>query len=115
MAFNPFEFYRLAAEMLPPSDAPDEARARSCISRAYYGAFLAAREHAGIRNGTVQVHEQTIQHYVSHLPRVGNRLKDLRNSRNQADYELGQPCPRREAGEALRLAQAIFKDLGVSH
>ena len=113
MAFQPVQFYELASTLY--RDEPgNEAALRTVVSRAYYGAFLAARESASIRTTSGRVHEAVIQHFHTQgRMKVANRLGDLRTLRNEADYDLGVPVTSRQAGTALQRAQALLQDLQV--
>jgi hypothetical protein len=81
------------------------------VSRAYYGAFLMARDNAGIKKDASSVHQDTINHYETRSPKIGNRLKSLRRQRNIADYELDARVGQRESGEALKLSKQIQEAL----
>lgn len=113
MAFNPVDFYDFAASVYAAGSAA-EAESRTIVSRAYYGAFLLARENARIPVATTAVHEVTARHYRDrHQAAIANRLDDLRVRRNDADYQLGKGCGRREAGGALHLSRRIIDDLAA--
>ena len=114
MPFRPIEFYDIASSLFKEG-GEDEARARTIVSRAYYGAFLVAREEAKIRSATGSVHELTANHYInSGRSAVGNRLNALRVKRNDADYDCGKTVSRKAAGEALGLARKIIGVLGAA-
>ncbi len=68
--------------------ADEEACCRAAISRAYYAAFCAARNHARDNEGltlsnTAQDHQTVFVHYAQN-PNVQHRL---RQQRNRADYD----------------------------
>jgi hypothetical protein len=78
--------------------ADEEACCRAAISRAYYAAFCAARNHARDSEGlplpqrdTGRIHQVIIDHYSRHQqsPRrvIGWALSQLRRERNRADYD----------------------------
>jgi hypothetical protein len=109
--FNPIEFFDLASELNQRTDH-SSAIARTVVGRAYYGAFLFARETAGITVATQDSHQRTADYYLGkRRTGIGNRLNDLRTKRNDADYELKKSVGRREAGEALKIAKRIIDDL----
>jgi hypothetical protein len=109
--FDPINFFHQADKWYKEEPSNDQAHWRSIVSRGYYAAFLVAREKARITN-TGQVHQQTADYYLSGgRSSVGNRLADLRVRRNEADYELGAAVIKRNAGEALKLSDAIIKEL----
>jgi hypothetical protein len=78
----------------PPISA--EAQQRSCVSRAYYAAFLLARNHlrdvdrlsvpqSGAAHGFVVMTFQN--HADPRRARIGTRLRRLRDYRNRCDYD----------------------------
>jgi hypothetical protein len=88
---TPVEVFLLARDVLYPLRMTESA-ARSCVSRAYYGAFLSARRVSGVRDTTGAAHGKVADWFIAspvpgHLV-VGNRLNRLRDTRNQADYDL---------------------------
>lgn len=114
--FNPVDFYHLASELYKQADLandfPAEALYRSIISRAYYSAFLAARNKCQLKNCGADVHQLVIKHWKTHKAVIANRLQDLKDRRNYADYDTNKSFSKREAGEALKLALQILKSLG---
>ena len=75
--------------------ADQEACCRGAISRAYYAAFCAARNHARDNEGrilphTAQAHQTVFEHYASHANAqhriIAPKLQRLRRERNRADY-----------------------------
>ena len=96
--------------------ADEEACCRAAISRAYYAAYGAARNHARRRGTRPQPdgddHRQVLLHYrhaadVAHQE-LGELLFRLRRHRTQADYAdtLLDVVPRAYA--ALRRARRVF-------
>lgn len=113
MAFKGTDFYQFASDLYSAAKEEEEAKIRSIVSRAYYGAFLASRDKAGITSMSATVHAQTSQHYLNiGKSSVANRLDDLRTRRNNADYDTGIKIDKRKAGEALVYAKKILDDLG---
>jgi uncharacterized protein (UPF0332 family) len=83
--FNPDEVLQVAEHL---SRRDGEANARSAISRAYYGAFLIARNLADIADETSRAHSETLRHYVELGERsIADDLWSLRCARNRADYK----------------------------
>lgn len=112
--FNPLDFYHLAQKIYKDADKSDSASARTCINRAYYSAFLAAREKGKIKNNGSGVHTSTIDYFKKRKPATtGNRLSDLFMKRKEADYELDKTITSLEAGKALGLSKAILEALGI--
>ncbi len=88
MSFNPVDFYRLVGWLYAQQSPHDEARARTIISRAYYGAFLEARNRAGITDKSADVHKKVHGHYSkAGRAALANRLDESRILRNDADYD----------------------------
>jgi uncharacterized protein (UPF0332 family) len=110
--FDPVDFYHLASKL--HTDASDESALRSSVSRAYYAAFLWAREKAGVTSQGGNIHEKVINHYQLKKKSISNRLADLRQRHNDADYNLKKRVTNRNSGEALRLSKKIMEDLGVT-
>lgn len=93
----------------------DEARARTIISRAYYGAFLEARSRAGITDRSPGVHLKVHDHYSkAGRAALANRLDDSRIRRNDADYDTTVTLTSMDSGKALKQARKILEELGVA-
>lgn len=97
MSFDWSEYLNLAREIIGQTTTPanQEARLRSAISRAYYAAFILARNHLRDKEGhsipeTADVHRYVIVQFEQSSDPVrkaiGTKLKQLRRDRNQADY-----------------------------
>jgi uncharacterized protein (UPF0332 family) len=77
-------------------NSDDEAARRSAVSRAYYGLFHQVKEifvAANIRLKHNHEDHSTMTHYlgvskVLDAKYIGEKLKDLRAERNEADYDL---------------------------
>lgn len=116
MAFNPVDFYHLAGWLYTQQNSHVEARARTVISKAYYSAFLVARNKADIPLKTKDVHKVVHAHYFK-AGRLApaKRLDELRVKRNNADYDETTPTiTSRDSGIALAQAKKILEELGVT-
>lgn len=94
---NPVDFVGLAVEL---SNSRQEARLRTAVSRAYYGAFHAARElleDCGIGFPPKELFGGDVHRKVrfclansgdEDAALIANKLSDLRSQRNYADYDL---------------------------
>lgn len=112
--FNPVDFYHLAQKIYNDAEKSDSASARTCVNRAYYSAFLAARKKGKVKNDGPGVHKNTIDYFKKRKPATtGNRLSDLFMKRKEADYELDKTITPLDAGKALGLSKAILEALGV--
>lgn len=115
MAFGPIDFYSLAGWLFTQKSPHDEACARAIISRAYYGAFLEARNKAGIADKSSVVHRIVHDHYFRNGHQaLANRLDDLRIKRNDTDYDTDKVITSMDSGKALKLAKRILQDIGFA-
>lgn len=107
--FDPQEVLEVAEAL---SKEGGEARRRSAISRAYYGAFLMARDAAGIQDDTSGVHAATWRHYVDRgETQLARDLRKLRKARNLADYKTDRRVPPQICDEALEACQRVRSSL----
>lgn len=111
--FDPVDFYRFASWLYAKKadNAPTEL-SRVIIGRAYYAAFLAAREASKLQGSGARIHSEVIAHWLQRNKQLSNRLRDLKVHREQADYKLDSKPGDREAGESLRLCKNILLGLG---
>ena len=107
--FTPVDFYNFANCLY--QDHSSEVAYRTVIGRAYYAAFLCARDSANIVNTSGSVHKEVITHFTTRKKKIGGNLKDLRDLREKADYHANKTVQKREAGESLRLAKNILIEL----
>lgn len=85
--FDSVRFFELAKEL---AQQTDEARLRTAVGRAYYAAFLIAKTKTMVvqREGA---HNEVRARLMSRPPRgkhLADKLRDLFELRNTADYEL---------------------------
>lgn len=110
--FNPLDFLDMAEEL---KSATDETKIRTSIGRAYYAAFLYAREWLRGKNwslyGDGRDHREVpkgLKHYKGR--KLKGKMDSLRrNYRNEADYNLGRGFNERDASDAIKLAQIVIK------
>lgn len=108
MSQSPFrwsDFITLADTLCQSSE---EANFRSCISRAYYGAFHSAKKVVNITSGGGELH-QTVPIKLKNTgirqhKTAAGMLESLRIVRNKADYDM-QPMQTKQTAE-LALIQA---------
>ncbi len=111
---NPADFYHFAVDVFGNSNSQfADASYRTIVSRVYYAAMLAARDHGKLPNTGADVHKQVIEYWRKRKPALSNRLSDLKDFRNDADYSMDKNIGRREAGEAMKRAKQVLTDLGV--
>lgn len=122
MAFQPVDYYYLASWLYEQQTSHEEAKNRSIISKAYYSAFLAARDKAGITDKKSAVHKKVCEYYSQNPPNsdfanrlaFANRLKDSRINRNKADYDTESKITSRDSKVALAKCKRILSDLGFT-
>jgi uncharacterized protein (UPF0332 family) len=123
-SFDWSHYLRLAdgLSQQPEAVGPEEASYRAAISRAYYGAFCAARNYARDHDGTVVTssvgdHLNIINHFrrssEKSRKKIGIMLDTLRDRRNKADYSDVLAGVAGEAHVSVMEAQDIFKVLNT--
>lgn len=83
--FDPLNFLKLAKKL---AEKKDEASRRTSIGRAYYSAFLSARDKFKIVSKIPEVHREVTNKLYSIDIICGNKLHKLRRARNQSDYDM---------------------------
>ena len=99
MTFDPLKLLGLCKSLSKGvSNVDSETIARTIISRAYYSAFLHAREYLranfnihfrGTGDDHTIVESQLMRKVDRHL---GSVIRNLRENRNAADYDLNNPA-----------------------
>lgn len=111
--FNPSDFFEVAESLY--KNEKTAAGYRTVIGRAYYAAFLMARDQAGLHSRGPGGHEGVAQHYKlkphSEHALIGNRLDSLRVERTYADYDCTTDIGQRRAGGAIAMSRQVIKDL----
>lgn len=90
----------------------DEASVRTSMSRAYYGAFIEARNAKGLSSIGGNGHQTVISAYQGDRI-ISGALRRLKSLRERADYEPQSPCSRKDAQDAITEAEKVLKALGV--
>ncbi len=121
MSFNWSEYLDVARELASVATSTNkEAKLRSAISRAYYAAFINARNYLRDREGLLISKTSDAHRYVSvqfeHSPdlvrqSLGKNLLRLRNFRRQADYVDAFPGLNGITQIALKLSEEIIATL----
>jgi hypothetical protein len=118
MSFNWTRFFTLAEQLYQNANG-DEAFLRSSISRAYYAAYVSARNHLRdvdrISNiPRLDAHGFVVDHFDfspdSTRQRIGKNLGQLRKIRNLADYEDEMFSLSSRSRRALSLAEEVLDD-----
>jgi len=118
MSFDWSEYLGLAQQLAGKAkiSATRESRLRSAISRAYYAAFIQARNYLRDRDGVViptqNTHEYVINQFLNssdeERKKIGRQLRRLRSNRNQADYDDTFADLEAIAKTSLKLAAKII-------
>ena len=90
--FNPLDFLR-TAEFLAERD-PSEASLRTAVSRTYYAVLLTAADSLGVIAGQ-HIHTRAIGELLKYDREAGLQLRQLKNLREIADYDLDVQDPLR--------------------
>jgi uncharacterized protein (UPF0332 family) len=119
MTFQWADYLSLATALLTQQNtfAPEEARCRASISRAYYAVFCAARNYAAVQEGLSLTqsgtdHQAVWQHFQNGPSRTHRQLSELlerlRIRRNRADYDDVFPNVLKEAQFTILYARQAF-------
>jgi len=109
--FVPIEFLELA-KTINTQAYNKEANARSAVSRAYYAAFLTAREALGGKSLKGEnIHKLVFDCLSNRHSLAADDLKSLRRLRNKADYDLSITVTAKDSALAIKIAEGIIQDL----
>ncbi|MFA5877728.1 MAG: hypothetical protein WC880_05220 [Candidatus Paceibacterota bacterium] len=123
MTFNWLSYLELAGDpFLLDKTSPEEARLRTCISRAYYSVHHIAAEFLENEKGIVlcetkDIHNQVIimfrdeEYTDNRYKRIGINLDRLRMNRNVADYNGKKHVHFGDAELTLEMAKQVVDDL----
>lgn len=86
LPLDPRQFLMMASRV---AEFRDEASLRTAVGRAYYAAFLVAKEKTGVTRGE-RIHGLVINAVASRpgFPRPAREMEKLRRLRVAADYRL---------------------------
>lgn len=102
------EIVEHAAQII--STAKEEFEYRAAVNRAYYGAFLTARDLANVKKRTKSVHWEVINYYESE-PKISNDLKSLKKKRQEADYQLDKEITINDAENCYTRSKGVLDKL----
>ena len=114
MAVNPRDFVKFANDLFQANykSSTCEIQLRTAINRAYYGAFLTARNYAGINNSSGSIHNEVISYYQNqNIGKVGNSLDSLKRLRQKADYEPDKVIAITDARTSCRNAKIVLEEI----
>jgi uncharacterized protein (UPF0332 family) len=99
MIFNPVQFLDFSKNLRNDSIFTDlETNTRVIISRAYYSAFLHAKEYLKEKEGVEFTNDRYDHISVEQMLKIrvnrtiGSIIRELRENRHAADYELNNPA-----------------------
>ena len=105
------ETLELANSMYQQSQDTEEVVRRNIVGRLYYGIFHLARDAADLTSSGADVHQKLIEHYRPRNRAVSNKLYQLRDLRNRADYDLNSTVTMQELKRAHRQCADIRRHL----
>ena len=122
MSFDYKDYNRIARQLSDQGvdKSPDkEAKLRCAISRAYYAAFLTARQFLGIkdrgdRSSHATVHNALLDRDERKLKEAGNNLRSMKFKREQADYDDEISNLEREAIMVLTMSSNIINNISAT-
>lgn len=117
MPSTPEDFLTAATEL---KDGAREIDHRNAISRAYYSAFLTCRNFTGEIRRTSDdrgSHDAYINFFIKNRSmndeadklhiRIGHKLRNAKDLRTRADYNLDATCTDNDALRSIRFVEAI--------
>ncbi len=115
MSCTPQDFLSLAIKL---SSSAEEIERRTGVSRAYYAAFHIADQAKGIlpelpyQEAGFGSHESVVRRYLADSEnktsvKLGYILRDMKNRRESADYELTGECPTQDVQVQIGQAKKI--------
>jgi uncharacterized protein (UPF0332 family) len=117
----PSEYFQLARLLSDRNGPYPNGGQRSAISRAYYSAYLEARdrlvESAGLKIPKKAAHEtvwQALVYAEEPLKTTGRLLRDLKGLREAADYNTDDNSILSATTEALQIAEKIRSTLATA-
>jgi len=112
MSIKGEDLYNYASDLYELNKADsEEIILRQVSGRAYYGAFLFARDKAGLTSTSADVHKMTSNYWRVRREDVANHLDDLKKKRTEADYQIKDDYNAADAGKSLKLAKKIITKL----
>ena len=121
MIFDPIKFLDLATKLLYDINYDEDARYRTCISRAYYAVHLFTKnklKDIGViikiekdeRKGAI--HDKVIDGLKMKNGNLGDMLSKLRDKRGDADYTLNVKFSGYGVGLDIANAEYIIDEVG---
>lgn len=115
MPFDPCLLLSLSSALSEDPNYEDESKYRTSISRAYYAAFLVTRsylESAGYNfPPDSNVHKKVIDYMKNKNSFISNLLFNLRDRRNNADYNLDAQIKKGITISSMKSAQMVIDEI----
>jgi len=114
--FKPKKFLKLAAQLIRDNDYEEPCRVRTAIGRAYYSAFLYAKERLE-RLGQAfpddhTVHQAVIDRLMErNFKLLGSQLDELLEARRDADYYMDVPLSISQGNHFISLSQRFISSI----
>lgn len=115
---DPADFLSVAARLRA---SPSEAERRTSVGRSYYGLYNVLRARfrtVANLQGTSRDHGRLITYLTesndARMQQVGEKLKNLRDLRNDADYEMDGPIDAAQSELAYQWAREAVRILIAS-
>lgn len=116
MTFDPQHFLDLATNLIDDTEYNVEARYRTSISSAYYAAHLISKEKLEeigitfpVKQDKAEIHKMVIVSLKNKNKVVGDMLWNLRQKRNEADYDLKIEINKYGTQVLLSVAETVIK------
>jgi uncharacterized protein (UPF0332 family) len=114
--FKPRKFLRLAERLVSDKNYETPCRVRTSIGRAYYAAFLFAKEKLE-RIGRPfsndhRVHQEVIDRlFDSENSTIGSQLDLLYQNRRQADYDMYVDLPKTLGDRCIAVSERVIRNI----
>jgi len=115
LVFDPYSFLEFAKEIHADKDYRKASAWRTIAGRAYYASFLSSRKklqelgHSFV--ATPDVHKEVMAQVKTRNSGTANKLYMLRDSRNDADYNLMSQITSDQCSKLLKLAELVFQEV----
>ena len=107
--FDPKIFLKIAIYLKDESYIDNNGRYRTAISRAYYAAFLFAKERTGRYFSKDKIHGTVRDHYKSiYRDDIADKLNQLFDHRVDADYDLKTLIDRQICEKCILISEKII-------
>jgi len=117
LPFDPLRFLEFAREIHANKGYRKDSAWRTIAGRAYYASFLSSRkklQELGYSfSATPDVHRQVIDGVRARNSGTANKLFTLRDSRNDADYNLMFTITSDQCTKLLKLAELVFQEVAL--